>query len=59
MAQTSSFTIVESPLTSGKILTAMNLVRDAVATSGVPLLTSFNQGRSMMVGFTAGEHLLP
>lgn len=51
MAQKSNFLIVESPLTSGKILAAMDKVVAVVAISGVPLLTSFNQGRSIMVGY--------
>lgn len=50
MAQTAQFAIVESPLTSGKILTAMNIVTTVVGISGVPLMCSFNQGRSIMVG---------
>lgn len=54
MAQASVFEIVESPLTSGKMLTAMNKVRAEIATSGIPLMASFNQGRSIMVGFMQG-----
>lgn len=52
MAQASNFIIVESPITSGKILTAMDNVVSIVGISGVPLLASFNQGRSMVVGCT-------
>ena len=46
----SNFEIIESPITSGKILTAMNNVSAIVNISGRPLLTSFNQGRSLIVG---------
>jgi len=46
----SNFLIIESPITSGKILTAMTNVTAVVNTSGRPLLASFNQGRSMVVG---------
>lgn len=55
MVQSSNFIIVESPLTSGKLLTAMTTVVTIVGTSGVPLMASFNQGRSMMVGFVEND----
>lgn len=53
MAQGDTITeIVESPLTSGKILTAINLVLGATSTSGILLMESFNQGRSMVISST-------
>lgn len=55
MVQTVVFQIVESPLTSGKLLTAMTELTTRVGTSGVPLMAAFNQGRSIMVGFMQKE----
>lgn len=52
MAGISNFAIVESPITSGKLMTAMDLTKSALAVSGVPIMASFNQGRSIIVGYT-------
>ena len=49
MAQQFDSEIVESPITTAKIETAMATVRTAIAVSGPIELTSFNQGRSILV----------
>lgn len=41
--------IVESPITSAKIKTAMDNVRALTVLSGPIQVTSFNQGRSVIV----------
>ena len=45
--------IVESPITTAKIVTAMDAARTAVALSGPVSITSFNQGRSILVTCTS------
>ena len=45
--------IVESPITAAKIVTAMNAARAAVVLSGPISITSFNQGRSLIVTCTS------
>ncbi len=41
--------IVEAPITAAKVITAMDAARTAVGLSGPILITSFNQGRSILV----------
>jgi len=45
--------IVESPITAAKITAAMDAARVAVDASGPAVITSFNQGRSVIVAMTA------
>ncbi len=49
MADEFSAEIVESPITAAKIETAMSTARTAIAASGPIAVTSFNQGRSVLI----------
>ena len=44
--------IIEAPITEAKIITAMDTVRSMVGVSGPIAITSFNQGRSLIVTCT-------
>lgn len=45
--------IVEAPLTEAKITAAMDAARAAVGLSGPISISSFNQGRSLIVSCTS------
>ena len=47
--------IVESPITAAKVVTAMNAALAATALSGPCQITSFNQGRSILVTATVQD----
>ena len=47
----SQFEIIESPIISGTVTTAMDNIISSVGTSGTPIVAAFNQGRSILVGF--------
>jgi len=50
--------IVESPITTAKIVTAMEAARTAIGeVSGPIAISSFNQGRSMLI--VAGVNVVP
>ena len=53
MAKNSDTQIVEAPLTEAKITAAMDAARAAVGVSGPVAISSFNQGRSLIVTCTA------
>jgi len=53
MAADSNAQIVESPITEAKIITAVNAARAAVGLSGPIAMTSFNQGRSILITCTS------
>ena len=55
MADEFSAEIVESPITAAKIETAMGTARTAVGVSGPLVLTSFNQGRSILITTSLNE----
>ena len=46
---TTAASIVESPITEAKITAAMDTVLSATLLSGPVTITSFNQGRSVLV----------
>ena len=45
--------IVESPITAAKVITAIDTCRAAVDLSGPLAITSFNQGRSILITCTS------
>ncbi len=53
MAADSDAQIVESPITTAKVVTAINDARTAVGLSGPLSITSFNQGRSILITATS------
>ena len=53
MAADSDAQIVESPITAAKVVTAIDAARAAVGLSGPLAITSFNQGRSLVVTCTS------
>jgi len=53
MAADSDAQIVESPITTAKIVTAIDACRTAVGLSGPVAITSFNQGRSILITATS------
>jgi len=53
MVADSNAQIVESPITAAKIITAIDTCRAAVGLSGPLAITSFNQGRSILITATS------
>ena len=53
MAADSDSQIVESPITTAKVTAAINTCRATVGLSGPLAITSFNQGRSLLITCTA------